>query len=71
MITISPTRIRADASALVIYKGEPNRTVDWRLSGGGTLTPLTQTTDHNGQAAATYTPGTPWETIVVEVESGA
>ena len=71
MITLYPPRIRADASALVVYKGQPNRTVDWRLIGGGSLQPLTLATDHNGQAAATYTPGIAGTSITVEVESGA
>lgn len=71
MISLYPSRIRVDASALVVYKGVPNRTVDWRLIGGGTLQPLTLATDHNGQAAATYTPGTAGTSITVEVECGA
>lgn len=71
MITIYPPRVRVDASALVVYTGAPNRTVVWQLTGGGTLTPLTEATDGNGQAAATYVPGIAGATITIEVESGA
>jgi hypothetical protein len=45
--------------------------LDWRLTGTGTLTPISNRTDANGQAAAKYTPGTANTTIVIEVESGA
>ena len=71
MITIYPPRVRADATALVVYMGLPNRTVEWTLTGDGVLTPLSVATDVNGQAAAIYEPGTPGATITIEVESGA
>jgi hypothetical protein len=71
MMNVYPSRVRVDATALVVYSGLPNRTVDWRLTGAGTLTPLSARTDANGQAAAKYTPGTAGATVVIEVESGA
>jgi hypothetical protein len=70
----SPT---ADGGALVVYTGTPSRSVSWSLSGNGTLTPITNYTDHNGVAAARYdadagSPGAvAGATITITVTAGA
>lgn len=71
MITLYPQRVHADATALVIYKGTPARTLTWQLTGSGTLTPINTYTDVNGQAAAKYTPGSPGDTVTIGVTCGA
>lgn len=71
MLTANPIRVRADAAAVVIYRGAPHSTVQWALDGSGTLTPINAYTDGNGQAAARYVPGTPGETVTISVIAGA
>lgn len=71
MIRIFPSRVRVDASALVIYRGSPNSTVEWSLTGTGTLDPINAYTDAAGQAAAKYTPGNEGETVTISVTAGA
>lgn len=70
-ITVYPISVRADASALIVYHGAPARTVSWSLAGSGTLTPLTEFTDANGNAAAKYLPGTIGATVVITAVAGA
>lgn len=66
-ITVYPAPVRADASALVVFSGPADRSLAWSLDGPGTLTPLSLSTDRNGQAAARYTPsGIGSATISVE-----
>lgn len=65
MIRAFPRNVRADASALLVYKGPPNVTVEWALTGSGTLTPGPGYTDANGYAHAVYAPGTGSPTITV------
>lgn len=71
MLTVSPSSVRADASALIVLLGPPDRSVTWRLTGSGTLTPIHARTDARGVAAARYTPGTPGEVVTVEAEYGS
>ena len=63
--------VYADGGTLVIYSGTPERSVEWSLTGSGTLTPITEYTDHNGQAAARYAAGTPGDTVIIGVQAGA
>jgi hypothetical protein len=63
--------VYADGGALVIYTGTANRSVEWSLTGSGTLTPITEYTDHTGQAAARYVAGTPGDTVTIQVTAGA
>ena len=63
--------VYADGGTLVVYTGTPDRAVEWSLTGSGTLTPITDFTDHNGQAAARYAPGTPGATVTIGVSAGA
>jgi hypothetical protein len=71
MITVYPSSVHADATALVIYRGTPNRSVNWTLTGSGTLTPIASYTGASGSAAAKYTPGTPGDIVTIGAESGA
>jgi hypothetical protein len=52
-----PSSIQTDGSSFLVYIGEPNKAVDWALTGDGTLTPITDQTDASGKAWAKYTPG--------------
>jgi hypothetical protein len=53
-----PSTVQTDATSLLIYTGAANVSVDWTLTGDGTLTVLTDQTDAGGKAWARYTPGT-------------
>ena len=66
MISATPSSVRVDATALVIYQGAPNRTVTWTLTGSGTLQAINAFTDANGSAAAKYTPGTPGAIVTIQ-----
>lgn len=75
-LVVYPSGVREDGTGLVIYTGTADRSVDWRLTGAGTLTAITTYTNHNGQAAALYTPaggspGMAGTTVTIEVEAGA
>lgn len=56
MISVWPSTVREDASALVVYLGKPSRPVQWTLTGGGTLAAIHTVTTDAGVAAARYTP---------------
>lgn len=71
MITLYPAGPRVDGGCLCVYSGAADRSVEWSLSGSGTLTPITEYTDERGQAAARYTPGTEGELITITVTAGA
>ncbi|SFL93390.1 hypothetical protein [Nitrosomonas communis] len=73
MATLSayPSQVHADATALLVYQGQPNRTVNWNLVGSGSVTPLSNCTDETGKAGALYQPGTAGGTVKVEVTAGA
>jgi hypothetical protein len=72
-----PSAPMVDGGALVIYTGTADRSVEWSLTGNGTLTPITEYTDHNGVAAARYdaTAGSPsalaGASITITVTAGA
>jgi hypothetical protein len=58
-VTLFPARVRVDATSLAVFSGLPLIAVDWSLfTGDGTLTPITNETNEQGIAFATYTPGT-------------
>ncbi|WP_143083355.1 hypothetical protein [Nitrosomonas communis] len=63
--------MHADATALLVYQGQPNRTVSWNLIGSGSVMPLSNYTDVTGKAGALYQPGTIGDTVTVEVTAGA
>lgn len=69
-LTAFPTRIRDDATSLLVYKGVPHVSIEWSLTGAGTLVAFSSVTDETGVAAAKYTPGTAGTTVTVEVTVG-
>ena len=72
MITLYPGAPSSDGGCLVVYRGTPDRSVNWSLSGTGTLTPITSATDHNGVAGARYVAaGGAGTTITITVTAGA
>lgn len=70
-LTAYPYNVHADSTALVVYQGEPNRSVSWSLIGSGTLQPLSSYTDGSGRAGARYIPGNTGETVTIGVTAGA
>lgn len=71
IIVAYPPTIYADGTSLLVYQGQPNRSVNWTVTGSGTITPLSNYTDSAGLAGAKYTPGTPNTSVLVEVTAGA
>jgi len=68
MITAMPSKmVASDGSCLLVFTGQAYRTVTWGLSGPGSLTILTDTTDANGVAMARYNPGSAGDTPTVSV----
>lgn len=65
-----PAEVAADATAVVIFTGTPNRTVSWALTGSGGLVAGSTTTDGSGSAYALYTPGTVDDVVTVTVTYG-
>lgn len=76
-ITLYPAAPRVDGGALVVYTGTADRSVEWSLTGSGTLTAITTYTNSNGVAAARYdaTAGSPSAVagamITITVTAGA
>ena len=66
-----PQQVRVDATALIVFTGPPGRSVTWSLSGTGTLTAITSSTDAQGRAYAQYTPGDIGSTPQVSATYGA
>lgn len=72
MLTVYPANVYADSTgAIVVLNGLPNRAVTWSLTGSGTLTPITTTTDAQGRASAKYVPGTAGDAVTVQATYGA
>lgn len=68
MITAMPsTTVADDGSCLLVFTGQAYRTVTWGLTGPGTLSILSDTTDANGVAMARYNPGSAGDTPTVSV----
>ena len=63
--------IREGMSTLLIYSGVAYRRVAWSITGDGTLEPLSNVTDHNGKAAALFTPDTAGDIVIIGVDAGA
>lgn len=57
MISATPRRVRADATALIVLVGPPNRAVTWSLDGSGSLGVFSEYTDAQGRCYAIYSPG--------------
>ena len=70
-ITCYPAAPAVNGSTLIVFKGTPDRTVEWHLSGSGALTAITNYTDARGLAAARYTPGVEGDIVTITVSAGA
>lgn len=75
-LVLYPAAPTEDGGTLAVYTGTADRSVEWSLSGPGTLTPITSYTDYNGVAAARYeadggSPNTAGQTITITVSAGA
>ena len=71
LLTAYPDRVRADATSMIVYQGEPLRAIEWELTGSGSLEPIGYYTDESGRAAAIYTPGEPGDVVTIGVTAGA
>ena len=72
MLTVYPPNVYEDSTgATVVLSGPANRAVTWSLTGSGTLTPITSTTDAQGRAAAKYIPGSAGDVVTIEAAYGA
>lgn len=70
-ISATPLRVHVNGTSLLVFTGEAHRTVEWSITvGDGFLTVISDQTDAQGQASATYTPGTVDTLITIEVEYG-
>lgn len=71
MITVYPSQVYADSTgALVVLNGPANRAVTWSLTGAGSLTALSATTDAQGRAGAMFVPAGAGE-VTIEATYGA
>lgn len=70
-LTATPARVRADATALLVLIGPPNRSLAWTITGSGSLSNLSLRTDAQGRATCIYNPGTPGDEVTVGVTYGA
>jgi hypothetical protein len=70
-ISATPLRVEVGGTSLLVFTGEPNKTVDWSIiSGDGSLNVIGEETDDQGQAIATYSPGTVDTLVTIQVEYG-
>jgi hypothetical protein len=70
-LTAYPRNVRADGTALLVFKGPPDVAVAWAVSGSGAISDESLYTDSQGLASAKYTPGTVGATVTVTVTHGA
>jgi hypothetical protein len=70
-IEARPVRVATDATSLVVVHAGPLKAVYWSLQGNGTLTPLSDSTDESGVAAARIAPtGAAGEQLIVTASYG-
>ncbi len=69
-LTAYPQNPQADGTALIVYAGPPNVAVEWSLTGSGSLTPQSFSTDERGAAGAIYTPGTAGDLVTISITHG-
>ena len=69
-ISAYPPNVAVDATSLLIFSGPPNVSVEWALTGSGTLTQGASYTDAGGRAHALYTPGTEGDVVTITVTHG-
>lgn len=70
MLSASPTRVRADATALIQFLGEPNLAVTFSATPSGSILGAQTTTDSRGRAFCVYEPGTPGDLVTIQAEYG-
>jgi hypothetical protein len=66
-IECSPGRVAQDGTSMCTFRGDPWVTVEWTLTGPGTLTPFSPCTNASGVAQAKYEPGGAPVGTVVEI----
>lgn len=71
MITSNTMTPTPDGTALLRLAGEPNAFVVWAITdGAGSVAPLSDTTDADGNAWAVYTPGGHTGPVTIEATYG-
>lgn len=70
MITASPPQVHLDATSLITFNGAAGLSVEWALTGAGTLAAIENVTDSRGAAHALFTPGAVGD-VTITVSYGA
>jgi type 1 fimbria pilin len=70
-LTAYPPNVRADGTALLVFKGPADVSLTWSVVGTGAISDASLYTDARGMASAKYTPGTVGATATVTVTYGA
>lgn len=71
-VSLTTTVLRVDDSGILVFKGPPNRVLLWEIvSGGGTISRLTEYTDSKGIAYAKYVAGESSGTVLIRVTYGS
>lgn len=71
MLTATPRQVRADATSLILFLGEPNLALTFSASPSGSILGAQTTTDAQGRAACIYEPGLPGDVVTITAQYGA
>lgn len=71
MITATPKEVRADATSLILFIGEPGLAVTFSAVPSGSILGAQTTTDAQGRAACIYQPGDVGDVVTITAEYGA
>lgn len=71
MSLVAASAPRVGSPVLVMYQGQPWRTLQWGVTGPATLAPITSYTDASGRAGALLTATTADQPLTVTVAAGA
>ncbi|MGH7343284.1 MAG: hypothetical protein ACREK4_00095 [Candidatus Rokuibacteriota bacterium] len=71
MLEAAPAAVRADATALILFLGQPNLALAWGVVGSGSILSASIATDAQGRGYAVYTPGTVGDVVTITVSYGS
>lgn len=71
MLTAIPRQVRADATALILFLGEPGLAVTFTAVPSGTILGAQTVTDAQGRAFAVYVPGDVGDLVTIQAEYGS
>lgn len=70
MLTANPTRVRADATALILFQGAPALAVTFSAVPSGSILGAQTVTDAQGRAYCVYVPDTPGDVVTITAQYG-